>query len=59
MSTATIKLAEGENVDDAGIDVSEIAELGDQFFKDAVLTRPGESVIDAIAKKTHQHCALK
>jgi superfamily II DNA or RNA helicase len=44
------RLTELFRLADEGIDMSDIDELGDQFFDKAVLTRPGESVVSTVRR---------
>jgi superfamily II DNA or RNA helicase len=44
------RLTEIWSIREADIDISDIDELGDQFFAKAVLTRPGENVIDVVRR---------
>ena len=48
------RLIEIQSIKDDELDMSEIEELDDSFFKDAILTRPGENVIDSINRASHK-----
>lgn len=48
------RLAEIKQIGEEAIDMSDIDELGDQFFAKAALTRPGESVINTVQRVFHR-----